>query len=302
MNLRASSIGRRAAESLQSGTVGWVLASFTRVCDLVTDGGAIVTLAQSGFERGPLTILLEPNAAGDLSTLFLAGAPFAVGMKELRISGSSARQVAVDFSGAAGWEPGLRWEMLQLRRAQIRNNARIASRVVTERSTARAGAHWESRLHEAVLEVLEAHHRRHPDELRIAIMALCGLGEGLTPQGDDWLAGWLLGLRLAEPTATESRESESLGALVLDVAAGRTTLLSQAFLACAAEGEAAESWHLLLSQMALHPTQESRIEYATRSILSHGATSGAAMLEGFLAGLGAVPDPAFHPIPNGAGS
>jgi hypothetical protein len=302
MNLRASSIGRRAAAILQTGTAGRVLASFRRVCDLVSDGGAIVTVAQSSSERGPLTILLEPNAAGDLSTLFPGGAPFDVGIRELWLSGSGAQQVAVDFSGAAVWDPDLRWEILQLGRAQIRNSARIVSRIVAEKPRARAGAHWEGRLREAVTEVLEAHHRRHPDELRIAIMGLCGLGEGLTPQGDDWLTGWLLALRLAEPPAAESKESESLGALVLDVAAGRTTLLSRAFLACAAAGEAAESWHVLLSEMVQYPTQESTIEYATNRILLHGATSGAAMLEGFLAGLSTVPDPAVHRIPNGAGS
>jgi hypothetical protein len=74
--------------------------------------------------------------------------------------------------------------------------------------------------------------------------------------------------------------------MAMEVARGRTTLLSQAFLACAAAGEAAESWHVLLSQMACDPADEHGVKDAVQTILAHGATSGTAMLEGFLAGLG----------------
>lgn len=288
MNLTASSIGRRAADCLQPGVSGRVLASFRQVCDLVMNEGAVAALAQNGFERGPMTILLEPNAAGDLSTHLVPGAPFDVGTRELWLSGSRSQKVRVDLSGATSWAPGLPWDALQLRSEEIQNSARILLHVVTGNSLSGAGLHWESRLRQAVAEVLEARRRGNRDALRTAIRGLCGLGEGLTPQGDDWLAGWLLGMRLAEPMDGRSQAGESLGALVLDAATGRTTLLSQAFLVCAAAGEAAESWHLLLNEMARRPAEKFAIERATRRILSHGATSGAAMLEGFLAGLGAV--------------
>jgi hypothetical protein len=76
-----------------------------------------------------------------------------------------------------------------------------------------------------------------------------------------------------------------MGALVLEVATERTTVLSRAFLACAAAGEAPESWHLLLGHMAQEPVDERALDDVTRRILSHGATSGRAMLEGFLAGM-----------------
>jgi hypothetical protein len=101
----------------------------------------------------------------------------------------------------------------------------------------------------------------------------------------------LLGLRLARPGGQFGGGVEPLGALVLNEAAAHTTLLSRAFLACAAAGEAAESWHKLLGLMARDPADERAIKNATRTILAHGATSGAAMLEGFLAGLEANPAP-----------
>jgi hypothetical protein len=296
MNLRANSIGRRAAETLQTGISGRVLASFRSTSNLVTIDGAVVTLAQSGSERGPMTLLLEPNAAGHLSVLFRCDASFDVGLREVRFSGTDKGQAIVDFADAEIWEPRLPWETLRLQREHIRESAEIVAHTATAGSETRAGPLWESRLSRAEINVLEAHRRRDVDALRIALMILCGLGEGLTPQGDDWVAGWVLGLRLADPVSVQGLACESLGALVLDVAAGRTTHLSQAYLSCAAAGEAGESWHVLLRQMAQFPTEQAKIENAAKTILSHGATSGLAMLEGFLAGLGAFPPTVFSPI------
>jgi hypothetical protein len=287
MNLRAISIGRRAAESLLPGTTGRVLASFSRVCDLVTDGGAVVALAQSSSERGPFTVNLGGRSTGHLPVSLAAGAPFDVRLRELHLFGDSLQPVRVDLSEATVWDPRLPWQTLQLRREQIQDNARITRHIVTDTRRPVVGLRWGTRLNQATSEVLAAHRRRDQAMVETAIGNLCGQGEGLTPQGDDWLAGWLLGLRLAEPADANGWAHESAGAMVLDAAVGRTTLLSQAYLACAAAGEAEESWHILLSRMARHPAEKHEIEDATLKILSHGATSGAAMLQGFLAGLGA---------------
>jgi hypothetical protein len=295
MNLRAISVGRRAAVTLKSGTTGRVLASFRQVCDLVTEEGDIVALARSGSEQGPLTVLLEPDAAGDLCTHLAPGAPFSVGNRELWLSGRGSQQVQIDFAGAASWEPALPWEALRRQRERIGDSARITAGVVAEESLAGAGPRWESRLQQVAQEVVAAHGQRNRDGLRAAIRELCGLGEGLTPQGDDWLAGWLLGLRLADPTNKSDPELESLGKTVLEAAAARTTLLSYAFLTCAAAGEAAEGWHVLLDRMARGPSEKAMIEDATRRNLSHGATSGTSMLKGFLAGLDTGQTPNIRP-------
>ncbi len=87
-------------------------------------------------------------------------------------------------------------------------------------------------------------------DLQSAICHLCGLGPGLTPAGDDWLAGWLLAQHLAEDLR---RSRETSTGLIADITADRTTTLSRAFLACAAAGEADEDWHALLSALAEEP-------------------------------------------------
>ena len=60
---------------------------------------------------------------------------------------------------------------------------------------------------------------------------LLGLGAGLTPSGDDLLAGWLAALR-----ARRLPQADAVGAAVRRLAPGRTTRLSAALLAAADEG------------------------------------------------------------------
>jgi hypothetical protein len=112
-------------------------------------------------------------------------------------------------------------------------------------------------------------------ELARALTAMCGLGPGLTPAGDDWLAGWLLGLWLSAGLAGPGQPAR----LIKQIAARRTTALSRAFLICAAAGEADEHWHALLQGLL---TRDSRqVKTAGERIIGQGATSGAAMLAGF---------------------
>ena len=148
-----------------------------------------------------------------------------------------------------------------------------------------------------------------------ALGALVGLGPGLTPAGDDWLAGWMLAQHLNEawrrsnatPAAVETagsaggsrlkpagrnRTKQSLREQIAEIAVERTTTLSRALLACAAAGEGDAEWHTLLAALANEPLTNLPIYQSTRAILSHGATSGAAMLTGFCAGVALLtPDP-----------
>jgi hypothetical protein len=289
----ARSIGSRAAKALRPGTTGRVLASFPRVCDLVTDAEAVIALACREAEKGPLTVLLDPGPTGELMEKLPPGTAFQTRMGGLRLTPGSLPPVRVDLSGAAHWESRLHWEALQPRSKQIRSSAKTVSRVMRQAQGIRSELRWERRLSQASGAVLKAQNARDWHELGAAIHDLCGLGEGLTPQGDDWVAGWLLGTRLVESSGPSGWASRVLCALVLDAANERTTVLSCAFLACASARGAPESWHLLLSQMAQYPVDECALDGATRRILSQGATSGRAMLEGFLAGLGSPSAP--HP-------
>jgi hypothetical protein len=121
---------------------------------------------------------------------------------------------------------------------------------------------------------------------------LVGLGDGLTPQGDDVLAGMLVALR-AQPRhrATVQR----LGAIIGAIAPGRTTLISAALLGYAARGLAAP--RLLGVVDALHRRGEAAtLARAVVRLLAVGHTSGAALAHGVRAAAELVP-PAERPRP-----
>ena len=100
---------------------------------------------------------------------------------------------------------------------------------------------------------------------------LIGLGPGLTPAGDDVMAGTIAGLvLLGHPAA------ERFAAGVYSLAGGRTTELSRALLRHAASGrvsgEYAAVFHGLVGERPLAP--------AVETLLNTGSTSGRAMALG----------------------
>jgi hypothetical protein len=107
---------------------------------------------------------------------------------------------------------------------------------------------------------------------------LAGLGGGLTPAGDDFLAGAMVWAWLAHPAPAP------LCRALVEVAIPRTTTLSAALLRAAARGECSAPWHALLAALSAEPSEEGEAEIraAVHGILAHGATSGADGLAGFL--------------------
>lgn len=104
-----------------------------------------------------------------------------------------------------------------------------------------------------------------------AARGLLGLGPGLTPAGDDCLAGWLAGLRAAG--ARGRGLAETAGPGLLGAARERTGPLSRAFLAAAAVGAVAEPVRRFVAA-----PDAARLQ----GLLGLGATSGADLLAGYL--------------------
>ena len=102
-----------------------------------------------------------------------------------------------------------------------------------------------------------------------------GRGPGLTPAGDDVLAGVLL---VARAGAFASAER-----LVAVADAVRTNDIARAFLACAARGRCIEPAHHLLA--ALADGDRARVRAAVVALQGYGGTSGAALVHGVRIGL-----------------
>ena len=99
--------------------------------------------------------------------------------------------------------------------------------------------------------------------------SLLGLGPGLTPAGDDLLAGWLAGARTANRAGR--RLARAAGPRLLDAAVARTGALSRACLAAVVADAGSETLHRFLAR----PTRDT-----LQPVLAHGATSGADVVAG----------------------
>jgi hypothetical protein len=106
-----------------------------------------------------------------------------------------------------------------------------------------------------------------------AVVALLGCGPGLTPAGDDVLAGFLLGARAF------GLEAAGVRAAVAAVAPIRTTALSAALLWHAARGECGDSFAALVAD----PSGR-----AVSALLRTGHTTGAALAIGLAAAASAA--------------
>ncbi|MEU6740415.1 DUF2877 domain-containing protein [Streptosporangium sandarakinum] len=129
--------------------------------------------------------------------------------------------------------------------------------------------------------------RASPHDCVTAAERLVGLGPGLTPSGDDVLAGTLVALRHLGTAAGARRAvrlADRLGAAVARDARGRTTAVSATLLHCAARGQAcAEVLAVLRALTGGWP-----LEPALERLLRLGHTSGADLAWGLRLGLAAV--------------
>lgn len=269
---------------------------FADVCNLVAPDGQRYCLVSEAIGDGPLNVVLnrsEPFAVieiGDQVTADDRGLLVGRGWR-------------IDLSRARSWDPVPRYDRLaawprivQANIAWLDRNAGIRSplAISSEENVAPlAGAFgsrptsavMQSRANQAIHALLAAHHCGDLYRIRTAARRLAGLGPGLTPAGDDWLAGWLVGLRVGHTIDWHAEPGqvpvETVAKAVLQGASNRTTELSLAFLAAAADGALARSWHLLIA--ALSDADPAPLRVAADQVLLVGATSGSDMLAGFLA-------------------
>jgi hypothetical protein len=125
---------------------------------------------------------------------------------------------------------------------------------------------------------------RQGDEPAIerATLQLVGLGPGLTPSGDDVLGGFLAaGHFIARGFDADVERWVGIGAIVVAAASGRTTVIGQALLDCAAVGEVGEAVGALLKAVA---ARSSVLQPALERVLAIGHTSGADTALGALHG------------------
>jgi len=111
------------------------------------------------------------------------------------------------------------------------------------------------------------------------LSGLIGVGFGLTPSGDDFCCGAVLGLAHMQ----YSRLAEKVAVLLSKKAEEKTTIISQAFFRSLAQTYISENQARLLERFG--HTAPSDLKQILISIASHGSTSGWDMLAGFAFGI-----------------
>ncbi len=117
--------------------------------------------------------------------------------------------------------------------------------------------------------------------IRDSVRALAGLGEGLTPEGDDVLAG---------AAATLFRSRSGADGSLSTLADGRASPIGLAYLRCAERGELPDGAAQLLC--AIRRGSPADVAAALTSVRSWGASSGTALAWGICAAVLATSTPA----------
>lgn len=216
----AETIGRFAQSALALGE-GEVCATYRRSLYLRFPGSRYVCVGERALGCGPLNALVAD----------LPAAP-ALG-ERLRVSAAGARLWQPPAIAALG-TPAL---------AGLRQAARgrapqegLACLLADENNALSIHA-------QPALEALDRW--LVGNALELDAERLIGLGPGLTPSGDDYLGGMLVGLRLC---GRES-QAQSLWRWLEPRLAERTSAISAAHLAAAAQGEAHEALHECLRKL-----------------------------------------------------
>lgn len=259
------------------------VAVFRRTCYLAGPGGEVIALVIPDLGDGPLNVVVD--ALPGVFDVVESGAQASFDGHVLRLGG-----LRVDLEPAAVWEPRPDWDGLRASRGAI------AQHLLSLRTRA-----LDCAVPGSLLDLLAPPGRTSDvtpisgatlaaarkgaaalgqgwagDSARLWAggIQLAGMGGGLTPAGDDFVVGVMVWAWLAHSEPASWCEALS-GAV-----APQTTTLSAAFVQAAAKGECSAAWHRLLATLAIG-TQE-QLPAAVRGILSHGHTSGADALAGFL--------------------
>lgn len=244
-----------------------------------SDRTQVITLVDDAIGNGPLNIVVNDLLAVRASDLQYNEISFS--KTHLRFGG-----IDVSLIDAAAWDPRPDWQRLRdtcmLPAKHLERLLKAGRRHAPPGSLLellqpvslrpRAGAIDQS-LFSAFSRILRGMQTGGRASLRDGAASLAGLGNGLTPAGDDFLLGIMLFVWLSTDSATTICQP------LVYAAKQRTTRLSACLLMQAALGNCSSGWHSLFESMA---ADDAVFEQSVATLLSYGHTSGGDALAGFI--------------------
>lgn len=110
---------------------------------------------------------------------------------------------------------------------------------------------------------------------------LIGLGQGLTPSGDDFLVGLLLAFSTSEKNYFSKKE---WGQEIVKVSKNNTNIISYSALKYAAIGQTRETISLFI-EILVHAETDDQVKQALSTVMKIGSSSGTEIAWGILNGL-----------------
>lgn len=267
----ASLVAPRIRRWLTNTISARILHLFDHACNLINDQGEVLSLVTPEIGPGPFALVLPltrpfPARLSLQSKVDINENIVHVGL------------LKIDITDAIIWQPIPDWHRLrqdtavwQTRLFQLQEM--IAS--YRRQQGIDVPSEFSARLEMGATIFLRGLAAEDTAVCRAGVRQLAGLGQGLTPAGDDFLLGAMYGLRAAAAEETARFWSE----WIADTAVPRTTALSAAWLRAAAQGEAAAAWH----DFCRYSAMVERWGTAVQRILHTGHSSGADALAGFTA-------------------
>jgi len=235
-----------------------ILHVFDHACNLINERREILSIVTPQIGNGPFNLVVKDDVL--FSDYLHAQSPISIRANQLYVG-----DLTINTDSAKLWSPYPNWERLHAKRDVILNQLTslpitayqilFPNSLISNLSLALANANLSPSLS--------------------AVQKLAGLGQGLTPAGDDFIMGALYAAWIIHPHEVAS----ILAKEIARAAAPLTTSLSAAWLRSAGNGEAGVLWHEFFATL-LH-MNILRAQAAMDKILAIGETSGADALSGF---------------------
>jgi hypothetical protein len=282
----------------QKPRIGTIHSVFRKAVN-ITLGDTILALLNNELPRMPNGVRLPPVVAKELLPQLRPGMEVWIGNERLLIP---TRNFSLHLPGTPAWEPrpdigAYRWS-----RGTVAQHVRLLAHYLANRPQQEGLAPLigplvlgqgkptqETPLARMALPKLRmlalASWRQDITGVEEATRGLAGLGPGLTPSGDDALAGFTSIMALLSPQlSADGASREHIARTIAAIARPRTTALSAVLLTHAACGEVAEQLSTLLLALSLSAEASEIVLNAADRALAFGASSGGDTLLGVLLG------------------
>src|SRR5258706_3540145 len=235
-----------------------ILHVFDHACNLINESREVLSVVTLQIGNGPFNLVTQEDIL--FSDYLNVQSSISIQTDQLIIG-----DLIINTAGANLWHPHPNWESLHS------NKESILSKLASLRF-----ADYRPLLPTSLVSSLSIALANADIPTAIPITRqLAGLGQGLTPAGDDFIIGAILAAWIIHPPEIASILAEE----ITNIAAPLTTSLSAACLRSVGKGEVWILWHG--SFYALVFCDPAQIEKTANNILAIGETSGADALAGF---------------------